>query len=76
MLQKTYQLVENLNEPMKYITALEDNIESNNKESVREDTSNIIVQRGNSNDNNNKQFEYADKVENLIKKTLSIFFLF
>ena len=84
MLTRTFQLIENLNEPLKYFNVMEDNFE-NQKEIVRDGSSNILRSKGGNinigaggttNVNHTKQYQYADQVEDFIKNTLSKFFLF
>ena len=80
MLTRTYQLIENLNEPLKYFNIMEDNFE-NHKEKARDNSPNAIknVRGGNnpsSGVDHTKQYQYADQVEDFIKNTLSKNILF
>lgn len=79
MLQKTNKLLENLNEPMRFFQAVEEKYDSDNKSNNSEDRANKIKLKGKKHTDtlgnqlvdHTKQYEMADKLENLLKTTLS-----
>ncbi len=69
MLTKTNKLLENLNEPMKYIEASQDRFVP--VEIARPESNSVIVFKSPNEGENSKQYQYADQIENFIKNTLS-----
>ncbi|MFO0000551.1 MAG: hypothetical protein ACK559_05435, partial [bacterium] len=69
MLTKTNKLLENLNEPMKYIEASQDRFVP--MEIARPESNSVIVFKSPNEGENSKQYQYADQIENFIKNTLS-----
>jgi myo-inositol-1-phosphate synthase len=82
LIEKSNLLLENLNEPMKFFTAVEDNVNRRDntspiptaqlQQSISFDHGTLSQKKVNNDFNMaNPQYQYADKVENFIKSTLS-----
>lgn len=68
-IQRTNNLLENLNEPLKYFEVVEDN--EYQKEFSKKEKEIIFIKQLGSVMDHKKQYEVADKLENMIKNTFS-----